>query len=254
MPDQQKLDVVYTLGNGSKHGDDLELRYSLRSIASQPWLNRIFLIGHKPSWIKNIIHIPLTDYHPSRVKDKNIILKVLRATAVPSITENFVVWSDDIYALRTLTIENFGPYIEYPSQYDEVKFIPIQHITSSWKQRLVQTVEFCKKNNYPDFTPDFHIPYIVPKSLYQEVMFEIPWHYNNGLLTHTFMNVLVPRGQYPSPKHNPNAIVRIKEQLTHKAIANVTSNKLFLNHNNTGLNKDMQFFLNEKFPTQSKYE
>lgn len=250
----EKLDVVYTLRDASKHGDDFELRHSLRSIDKQSWLNRVILIGHRPKWVKNVIHVPYEDLYPQKHKDKNIIFKVLRACAIPDITDRFIVWSDDIYALRPLTLEDFGPWLEYPSQYEKIKDTPIDQINSTWKQRLVQTVEYCKRNGYPTFTPDFHVPYIVDKRLYLEVMLDIPWHIGNGLLTHVFMNVLVKRGKLKHPVLNKNVILRIQEDYSEEDLQLLLKNKLFLNHNNNGLGEGMKRFLEKKFFRKSSYE
>ena len=247
-------DIVYILGNGSKFGDDAELRFSLRSMANQPWLNNIYLIGHKPKWVKNIIHIPCPDHHPAKRKDINLITKILRACSIPELTEDFVVNSDDQFALKILNTEDFGPWEEYPAQYNDIKHVDIQNITSTWKQRLKQTVDYCLRNKMPTFVTELHTPYLVNKRLYPQLMHTVPWHLGNGLLTHVYFNLMNHHGYLPAPTLNKNAAIRIKEGLTHQTIDAITSNKIFLNFNNPGFSPDMKYFLNKRFPVKSKYE
>ena len=55
------IDFLYVLGSGSEY-NNLELRLSLRSIDKYAHnLGRVFIVGEKPDWIKNVIHIPVKD-------------------------------------------------------------------------------------------------------------------------------------------------------------------------------------------------
>lgn len=80
------IDVVYKLGNGSRF-DDAELRYSLRSLSNFRDLGKIYVVGKKPAWIKNVIHIPAGDPYKSN-KDANIINKIILAATHSDITAN----------------------------------------------------------------------------------------------------------------------------------------------------------------------
>ena len=54
------MTVVYVLGTGSKW-KNYELLYSLRSIEKNlKGFTDVVIVGELPSWIQNVIHIPLT--------------------------------------------------------------------------------------------------------------------------------------------------------------------------------------------------
>ena len=97
---QSKLDVVYPLAAMAKGPDDFELRYSLRSLEPQSWVGTVFIIGHKPAWLKNAVHIPFADQWNLNFKDKNIIKKMLRACTDERISDPFIANSDDQYWLK----------------------------------------------------------------------------------------------------------------------------------------------------------
>ena len=71
---REKIDVVIPLSAGSRHGD-AELRYALRSMCRHfEDLGRVWVIGHRPAWLRGVEHIPARDDHSS--KDINIIRKL----------------------------------------------------------------------------------------------------------------------------------------------------------------------------------
>jgi hypothetical protein len=52
------MDYVYVVKETPTSGTaTLELRYSLRSLRNFP-RGRVFIAGFKPSWVKNVTHIP----------------------------------------------------------------------------------------------------------------------------------------------------------------------------------------------------
>ena len=75
---QKQIDVVYVLGTGS-NWDNNEIRFSLRSLAKNlKGMGRVFVVGERPAFLQNVIHIPAKDeFNPNVNADGNIILKVL---------------------------------------------------------------------------------------------------------------------------------------------------------------------------------
>jgi len=92
------MDVVYILGKGSQY-DDEELRYSLRSLCINMLdLHRVIVVGEKPSWLKDVHHIPCEDRHEKRWK--NALEKTRMAATAPGITDEFLLMNDDFFALK----------------------------------------------------------------------------------------------------------------------------------------------------------
>src|ERR1035438_10130107 len=106
-----KVDVVYKLGSGSDNNND-ELRYSLRSLSKFRDLGKVYIVGYKPDFIQNVIHIPMEDIFKSN-KDANLIEKLSAAAKCPDISDCFLNMSDDQIFLAEFFYEDFIiPYFD----------------------------------------------------------------------------------------------------------------------------------------------
>ena len=93
------IDVVIPLGSGSSW-DNNELRFCLRSIEKYVGdLRKVYIVGIKPWWIKNIEHIEFFE-KTDKNKDLNIVEKILKCCEVKDITNDFVFVSDDQIFLK----------------------------------------------------------------------------------------------------------------------------------------------------------
>lgn len=117
------MDVCYVLGTGSLY-DNLELRLSLRSLEKNAKnLESIFIIGEKPHWIKNVVHIPVKD---NLTSEKNVFNKILVACE-SDISKEFLFMNDDFYMMKPFDIKEYPyfingelRYIENPSRYQMI--------------------------------------------------------------------------------------------------------------------------------------
>ena len=102
------MDIVYPLGFESLSDDD-ELRFSLRSLERYMTdFDNVYIYGQLPDWIKNVIHVPMPDDNSDpRV---NVRRKILSAALNPSISADFLLMADDIFALRSFSGENLPFY------------------------------------------------------------------------------------------------------------------------------------------------
>lgn len=93
--------IIIPLGLGSRN-NDLELRYCLRSIEKYlTGYGDVFIVGEKPDWLCNIIHIPCPDQGDKTYdKERNIFGKILAACADERVTDNFLFMNDDHYLLQ----------------------------------------------------------------------------------------------------------------------------------------------------------
>lgn len=91
------MDLVYILGDGS-HWQDQEIKYSLRSAERYFPHGKVFIIGLKPKWLTNVIHIPFAD--KCNVKTGNGVAKIMRAARDNRISESFVLMNDDFFFLK----------------------------------------------------------------------------------------------------------------------------------------------------------
>lgn len=94
------MDVVYILGTGSKWQDN-ELRYSLRSL-SHIEHGQVFIVGERPDWLQNIIHVPAEDIYGDQ-KQRNALHKLSEALKTDA-SEDFILMNDDFFILRPTTV------------------------------------------------------------------------------------------------------------------------------------------------------
>lgn len=88
-------DVVIPVRKGD---DNEELRYALRSLSNLPhrW---VWIAGHMPPWVTNVRHCLVRQ---NRTKHENSLRNLLTACREPGLSEDFVLWNDDIFLLAPL--------------------------------------------------------------------------------------------------------------------------------------------------------
>jgi len=95
------MDVVYPLKNMTDN-DYVELKYSLRSLANIKH-DRVIVVGGKPDWIDNIIHINEYDVHS--LKGSNSLRKILATFNI--VSDDFIYMNDDFFLLKPQEIKHF---------------------------------------------------------------------------------------------------------------------------------------------------
>jgi len=241
------LDIVYPLTHLSKHRDDWELRYSLRSLQQQPWVGQLYLVGHCPGWVHNAIHVPCSDPYAG-CKDANIINKILLICNLPGLSQEFVVNSDDQYFLQSVPEEELQPVLESPNRLAEYK---MKSGINTWHRRVVDSVKWCVARKLPDWLFQSHVPYIVDKVQYPMAMSKVPWGNGNGFTTHIYFNLTATK---EPEKESRGRTLRVKIRINEAELRKQTVGALFFNHNDNGLQPCVKNFLEERFPTPSRWE
>lgn len=105
-------DVVYVLKESELNE---ELRYSLRSVATNYPEARVWLVGYKPTWVTNVEHIPVKQVkgqkHPNSLRNQRAALTSL------TISDPFWFWNDDMFLL---SLTNTGPPVYHWGYVDSV--------------------------------------------------------------------------------------------------------------------------------------
>ena len=93
-----KYDFVYIL---KENEINIELPYSLRSIEKylSSYINKIFIVGYKPTWIKNVEYIKTVQ---GSNKWKNSTNNVIQACKSNSISDNFILMNDDFFCCKEI--------------------------------------------------------------------------------------------------------------------------------------------------------
>ena len=91
------MDLVYIVKDGDYNPD---LRYSLRSVEKFVPYDNIWIVGYKPSWVKNVKYLPVVQEPNDKWNNSN--RNVIEACKCPDISDNFVLMNDDFFAIKPI--------------------------------------------------------------------------------------------------------------------------------------------------------
>lgn len=229
--------------------DDWELRYSLRSLETHyKNLERVWIIGHLPIWAKSISHIEHPDCY-RRNKDANLISKIVRLGFEPTLSERFIMMSDDHFFLQPTWDSDVKPYYNKDMSAMEKK----DFANNKWAQRLYRTKEVLKKQGFPQRDYEGHIPYALQKkNLKTFLQFDYGYDIGYCVFSLYFNSV-----DTPEIAHINEGNVRAGFYGKHpnaKSMARKMSECRYLNFNDNSFSPQMKEAVESIFPNKSKYE
>lgn len=147
--------MVYVVRPGD---DNQSLRYSLRSLAAHVPHGRVWVAGHAPPWLRNVGHIPAAQTGDKHV---NSTANLRAACKHPDVSDRFLLWNDDFYALR--------PILEVPVYHRGTMTVVYQktrHMsTGQWLPGLLATRRLLARLGHPDpLCYELHVPLPVDKT------------------------------------------------------------------------------------------
>lgn len=218
------MDLVIPVSKNSGWKGHIELLFTLRSVEKYLNPKKVYIVGHRPNWIQNIVHISQPDPYPGN-KDANMINKILHATYY---TNHFVRMSDDQILL--------APFDS--NLYHNGEYLP-SATTDGWYKRLNNTAKLFSK---PFYNFDLHIPTIYQGDLFRKVMFSVPYGIKPGYCINSlYFNSIdiqsskIPRDFVGAPdfQNHRRRVINLKDKY---------------------LNNRLKLKLMELFPNPSKYE
>lgn len=167
------IDIVYVLGSGSKWNDN-EIRYSLRSIDQYVPHRNVIVVGERPDFLTNIIHIDVPDgfANVKGGKYKNVLRKTLAACIDDRVSDQFVLMNDDFFFLKdTDTIKpatngTLADLIEYYDGNERNQYLNMLKRT----QRLLRDRGVLNPHNYA-----VHYPIVYDKKKFIEMTDGFDW-------------------------------------------------------------------------------
>lgn len=244
----EKIDLVYVLGSGSNWQNN-EIRFSLRSVAENlKGIGNIYVIGEKPDWMQNVIHIMWPDEFGPGNADGNIIRKVLRACKEEGLSEQFLFINDDHLVLKPIEASDV-PYIHkgdmntFPENYFKRDY---------WRTRLMRTRDVLNFKELPCLHYDCHVPILFNKTIFPEVMAQFDYGIKPGYTMKSLYANSISEDIEPVLLDGQKKTVFrhfTKEELNER-LADCT----FMSFNDSGLNVNLKLWLAERFETQSAFE
>lgn len=237
------MDLVYIVGTGS-HCDDLELRYSIRSMVKylSGW-ERLVIVGHCPDFIFPSLHIPVTDPHKHN-KARNIYEKILAAASHPEVSDNFICSSDDQFLLTFFRAETF-PYYQCGALQETIIRLSDK---GSYKPYVKATFDVLSDRGLPTTNFNVHSPIVYNKDTFTRVMPSYDWSEKKGYIAKSlYCNSIGITGELiKDPKiHTPK---------TKTAIARKIKDWRLFSTDKDAVNDEMKETLQDLFPVPSRFE
>ena len=236
-----EMDLVIPLNNKS-NDKDLELKYALRSIEkNMPFVRNLVLVGWRPNWLHgDIIHIPCEDmYKNNKLKNQNILQKILIACADEKLSDNFIFTNDDIFVLQEVT--------ELPNYFHGTLNGYITDGKSHYKpyrDAIFASERYLIERNLHTLHYDIHTPIIYNKHKFTEIFKDIK---HEVVIKSIYGNTV--NKNYVSLVDN-----KIFKHYNPEEIIEQNKDQKFLSVNDNAFDTNMKCYLDRLFPKKSKYE
>lgn len=210
------------------------MNFALRSIEKHlRGYGQIFIVGDKPSWLKNVIHIPASD--EPYVKERNIMTKTLLACKDERVSDDFISWHDDLFILHPIC------YTEIKYWHDGTLEEAKSKSRGGYKTAIQNTIDNLKIHG---LNFDIHAPIIYNKEKFQESMKDWSREY---VIKSRYANRWASEAvEMKDLKLNaPYKVETIKQKI---------KDRLFFSTGPFGLQPELCEVLNELYPNPSKYE
>jgi hypothetical protein len=149
------LDILYPVRPGD---DNEELRFSLRSLEANYPHGKVWMVGHRPSWVRNVNHIPGNGAH---YRQANLYNNIITACAHTDIPDRFVIFNDDFFLTAPITDIpplHRGPLIEH------MRNPRVVGNPNFWSRSLQATLTALEATGLPDpLSYELHLPMVVNK-------------------------------------------------------------------------------------------
>jgi hypothetical protein len=237
------MDVVYVLGKGSLWKDN-ELRYSLRGIEKYlQGYNHVFIVGECPGWLSGVTHLPCDDIK-SR-KEWSIMRKVMTACDYAEVSENFLFFNDDHFALRPVQANQ----IKYWHSCSLEQKLPI--VAGNNMRKVVNTMEVI-----PGFSLffDIHVPMIYNKTEFKRIMSSpaLKWEEKDYLIKTLYANLSMLQDVTYNIERMGDC--KISTQIGYDLIRSKIKDRYFFSVGPKGVKADFKRLMTELYPDKSKYE
>lgn len=243
------IDLVYTLGTGSKWQDN-ELRYSLRSVEKNlKGYRNIFIVGHKPAFVTNVIHIPARDISDNA--DANMAHKTLIACSDVRVSDLFLYIHDDHFIIQPVKISDIGYYYKSRLEVTSRAFNPRHRLYRSlYSRRLRNTYRFLKQRGLPTYNFDGHYPILINKNEFRRIFLPLDYFNQLFVVKSIYANSNGIHEQAAFLKDCkftvPKSFVELETELKDRWVFSIADRAL--------QGGNIQQFLAQAFPDKSKWE
>jgi hypothetical protein len=236
-----KVDVVIPFRNSPRTGND-ELRYTLRGIEKHLCnAGRVHIIGDYPKFVSNYTYTPFEEKNWYQHLTRNIYQKLLTACNIDSVSDPFLYMNDDHFLIRNCDATSI-PFYHQGSRWDVG--------TGNYKVTIRNTL-----NIYPNARNfDVHAPMLIFKDRFIRSMMALNWKADFGYCIKTAYC------EYHNQVDGHNTLkgeffsdLKIDRPPTQEDFHYIEGRTVF-SVGDRGMGKEMKEYLNQLYPTKSKYE
>ena len=233
-------DLLVPLWAGAREPHD-ELRILLRSAEKNlTHLGRVIVVTtNPPKWLRNAVVVPVSD--DTRIKDANMLDKVIKAVEVMSI-KRFVLAADDNVFLSPVDARKIPVLrIDAPrSSYDKPE--------NGWFMRVCDTYDYWAMMGLPlNCNYEAHCPQTFLSADFMGKIQQVPYHEGRGLTIYTCLRMC--GGRVTGTDCRPYVVSCAK-----KEAANSPLDKTFCVYMDEAFNNGLRERLFERFPEKSRFE
>lgn len=247
-----KYDLVYILKQSDINPD---LKFSLRSVERFCNYRKIWIVGYKPYWVKNVEYLPTVQ---SSNKWVNSMTNIIAACNCPEISEDFVLMNDDFFMLKNIINWRKSFNLCLNTIDEEAKKYECKK-PSRWQYGFLYARELLDQLNCERrYNYEFHGPIVFNKQKFLE-MVEIPEIAEIIKTTKCFHKRSMYKNIYPdldlpAPRQFSDTKLRLNYDLL-----NMFLHEDFISVFDNVVDNDIKYpkinaFLYRMFPEKSKYE
>ena len=256
------MDALYVFRHS--RFNDIEIRYSLRSIARHmPWVRKVWIFGDRPAFLADdtsiVEHVP--QRYVARIGDfqtpvTNFFHMLFLASLVPELDFEFLWFCDDFILIDDLS-QDMARKNRCLGELAQTE----NRGSGLWKESLWRTSELLQRLQYPVYNFETHVPtYFTRKRI-----FEAWCDFQDFTTQDRWFGMLGPTAILNHAlKHDQLALTNIHDEGTrlgfwgqspaYDEVVRAAPGKLFLNFDDAGYGEGICRFLAERFPAKSVYE
>lgn len=202
------MDVLYVIGNGSKHGN-LELRMSLRSISKYADnLRNVVVVGSPPDWLSpEVKTLAIRDKYGC--KHSNILACIEAAIDAGLVHGDFLYSSDDHFYIRKCDFDNYPYYHKADALRDRV--LPGDKFYA-YHTSIVETRKLLEKHHLPIKNYSQHCNTHMHTEVFKDIRDIVHESYklsHGAEPTCLIMNAWMARPNHPTAVHRNDLKIRV---------------------------------------------
>jgi len=256
------MDALYVYKR-SGH-DDVELRYSLRSVARYaPYIRKVWIYGDRPAFLtqdttvaEHVPHEATSRILNVKVPVTNFFLLMFLSSLIPDLSSEYLFFSDDFYLLK-----DYPPGEARKDRYSEDMSLNLVRGRGIWVDALWRTYEVLIRLGLTGYNFETHTPtYMTRKRVLdaysdlKDFVTEDRWYGLLGptaILNHAYHFEKMPLTNLL--EENSRAGFWGKPP-TYEEVIEQAKGKTFFNFDDPAFGDAIVRFLMETFPEKSRYE